>query len=1156
MLSFEQIHTAVKAMLDEIIPISLEDHAGAPIKEQILIKHKATNLTALDAVLQKFLQRSIPQERALIEELKQYLEGIWTKINGTFLSYTALPHDPFTLIHVNLAITIATRTNVTLQTHVSSLKLLIPTLKTTTHFLEGYPDLAPYQDDKEQWILPDVDIFQVLATHIQSDKGEYLIPVRHFVQAFPNGKEEKKDENESIDTRKSLLKRNPYSDMDDVTSFELTPNEIERLQYYSRHTEELTHAESHLAELANNNASFLGHLNRFLDVLYLSSNANQGKEEDAGFVAYSNIIHFNEYYKNSLSKEERAKIPEELRNAIEKLLVLSSNPDKNKEAVKQVETCTYTRRWDIYRKKEKYDALLATIGVQARDQVDALLKKAIDDVENTKSALKDALDQNKLEGADPLGIKHSLLVAYDIQPQFARLEELSLVTSLPPKEITEVLKHQPLREHFNNAIYNSQILISLTLGMSPERLNAMLEMLREELFNRCIRNNYMVFINWLHNLPPQNIKVVVRHYLDEIARIPRMLYLFHTLREEQQQAVLNSGLLNKIDAIFQLSHGEAVSGYQFACQYVKDETIWESMLAAMSQAAWKEFFNQITPAMLQRMLILVRGENVSGFEYVCRYVKDPTTWEMMVSKLNSDILAKLVTARFFNLCATVKNKQIWQVIVDKLGATLLETVFKAESDQQRFYFQHACHHIKDEAIWEIFINKLGHEKLANLLLHANGHRNFSGFQYFCETVKNATIWEHLLKNITFKTLKDAITLQTGTDYGFSRLCSHVQDKAIWQAIVDKLTDSGLYLVLIDMMISPSDSIQITRFQSACHKIQSADIWKVLLEKLSSKHLTSLLLNKVKNVLSGFETACKMLNAEAFEALIGKLPPDELNRVLQYHANGYHLDDKKEIIKRFVDRMRHPGITFTQSPQSTVDWIQSFVYNGESHLFLKKYISQCLKSVNSHTPIGLKQDLNHLMDCIVFDSKETYARDRLLNMSWPFLSLRKMPSRVQINLVRIIQEDIEKLCKNEQEINHLKTIMLTLCLANATNHVCAPILASESLECGQIDERALQIHFSVNALQTKVKTASGFFSRSLLSAQQLQIVAPLLQWSPEEGLASLSAIIATINSSEHRIKNETILSLLADIEKLSKPLDLASSSAVQEREPVLGLGLAS
>jgi hypothetical protein len=559
MLSFQQIYTNVKAATDELNKILPGMGAMTPIKPQILIAHKQKMLNKLTTLFEKHpLADEKSDQSELIQDLRTHLETVWQDINDTLLSYTALPLDSLTRLHVDIANTLAARLNQTAEKPIGALKLLMPTLAGLTDPIEGYPNLAPYQDENDQWVIPEVDILKVLTTHVQSDKGTYLIPIQHLVRAFPEVKEEKqeakheekheeKQEEEAviIDTRNDLLKKNPYGFADDATSYELSKDEIARLQNYSRLTQELTNAEDNLVALTQKDVSLLGYLDRFIKALHLNSKAGTGNEENAGFAAYAAIINFNEYYRHALPETERAKIPKELKDAIDKLLELASNQEKNINAVQNLQTCIFLRRQEINEKKRPYEKLLATIGGA---QVESLLTQAKEQIEHTRVALQTALDKNKLNGADPLGIKRSLLHLYGVKPTFTSLADLILITSLETKEIKELLHDNDIQKSFLNTIKNMNDLMGLSFELTTEKLTAILELTKDALFKKCVGTRPHNFIAWIFELTPEKIEPIVRLNMDAICllylRSGRGLYseLFRVLSQPQGEALLKGGL--------------------------------------------------------------------------------------------------------------------------------------------------------------------------------------------------------------------------------------------------------------------------------------------------------------------------------------------------------------------------------------------------------------------------------------------------------------------------------------------------------------------------------------------------------------------------------------------------------------------------------------
>jgi hypothetical protein len=282
--------------------------------------------------------------------LQAFLAKNWALVNGTMLAYTALPDDGLTDLLCSIAEMVVKYTPKEKSAETSeenpqkkkknkdknktsleqanlwkkwrpqyeakrsnnkpsALKMLMPTLKHTVSESDGdsYPDLDQ------------CDIRWVLENHILIHGGTYLLPASFLLSTCDvNNKPQKKS--------------NPYWDLygDNLIAAEamITKQQLARLQVHSSATDRLVTAYQAYQAATSDQGHFLGQLNALVRSLKFNDVQHRGSENKAGQGVYPAIIRFYNYY-TRLKADKKNSIPLNLKNAIDKLLTLTTDHNKN-----------------------------------------------------------------------------------------------------------------------------------------------------------------------------------------------------------------------------------------------------------------------------------------------------------------------------------------------------------------------------------------------------------------------------------------------------------------------------------------------------------------------------------------------------------------------------------------------------------------------------------------------------------------------------------------------------------------------------------------------------------------------------------------------------------------------------------------------------------
>lgn len=174
------------------------------------------------------------------------------------------------------------------------------------------------------------------------------------------------------------------------------------------------------------------------------------------------------------SREEKQKIPCELRNEIELLLELSRNNEFNKNATENMETCIGTRREKLERLVEHYKNELITIGC-SEHSLASYLKKAEQEVAQRERLFHEALQTKQYIGEDKLPISGQLIKVLDVPLDLKSLATLNALMQLEVEEIKAILSNKEQAAQVVELFISIEDFYYFTLEQPSKKIQALLD---------------------------------------------------------------------------------------------------------------------------------------------------------------------------------------------------------------------------------------------------------------------------------------------------------------------------------------------------------------------------------------------------------------------------------------------------------------------------------------------------------------------------------------------------------------------------------------------------------------------------------------------------------------------------------------------------------
>lgn len=350
------------------------------------------------------------------EERRALFTRNWALTKGTFLCPTALPDRAFVREMCAAAGTI---------------DVLFPEVVTESLDDVNFPNLDS------------LNLFTVCQTHILSDDQRYLLPAKLL--------------------SKTLQDNNPYYDAFEVRgNIKITQDEWHRIEKHSEHTLNYYALQREVENLRSRSDNLWNRLERFCSQLYMNDYQNGGSHVDAGMGIYPEIIKFYEYYRG-ISKSEKARIPSNLKLALDRLGKLSSKKRAhNYNHETETSTCIYLRRNDIVNSMAGCKELLEKIATSGEQ-----VNQEIRDVELLIQRCKASVETADYNGLDHLGLNAGVLATLGVELQFRTLADVEFLHEFNAQQFAWVC-----RDHrdFLNVFRSYEEFFNFTTSLTPEKL--------------------------------------------------------------------------------------------------------------------------------------------------------------------------------------------------------------------------------------------------------------------------------------------------------------------------------------------------------------------------------------------------------------------------------------------------------------------------------------------------------------------------------------------------------------------------------------------------------------------------------------------------------------------------------------------------------------
>ncbi len=466
MISIESIRNKIRLLSESLAaakePNHLQDKVIYFYSKQSLAQLNAL-ITALPSMEPNLLEsQSSPENSLELEmllnttrmQLKEQLCANWHLINGTLLSYTALPDNGITDLFCDIALLIAQSENQSrgpTDTPIGIIELLMPTVAVDSLNSDVYPDLKPSWNEKtHSW--QDVDIKKIIKTYILGEKGLYLVPLKVLNEIDPH-----------TPSKLSNFYYN-YQHHPEETVY-LNDEELRRLKEHSPYTRAVFNTLAECHQYAKSNPNLYGLLKTLSEHMRHNSVKGKGEDNVAGEEVYPAIVNFLEIYQR-FSPEKISRVPETIKKEIAQLKVYGGRYIEATES----DSCTYkggeriSTEIEIPEQKE----VLSQITLNENEG-----KYLLDEKINTFELAKEDMDHflanpQEVDCADELGNDSRLLESLKIEFKITEIQHLNLITA---DEMSILSDKIPIEILFNN----KDIFGTFIIEQTDERIAVFLE---------------------------------------------------------------------------------------------------------------------------------------------------------------------------------------------------------------------------------------------------------------------------------------------------------------------------------------------------------------------------------------------------------------------------------------------------------------------------------------------------------------------------------------------------------------------------------------------------------------------------------------------------------------------------------------------------------
>ncbi len=518
---------------------------------------------------------------------------------------------------------------------------------------------------------------EIFRKHICGEDGKYLLPISLLCLA-------------EQDKYKNLYYDTTETDEDYLANHQfVSKSELERIYNHSALTRELFEAQERYVITTKGSNDLYESLIQLTDSLHFhSAYGVTGRQESAGEGVYAAIIAFNEYYR-ALSPLNKEKIPAEIKNHIETLISLSSDPTKNTNATQVIATCVGDRRSGMLGAMKGMEEQLRAIGQDDASKVE-LIKKSKEEFEAAKSRLARAIEGSLprreagdaaaasvqlYSGIDRLGVKKELLNKLQIELEFNRLADCHLLYSLTVDEIVELIDINKL-DQILNTIATIEDLVVFNVELSEDRLEALLKIAPDRFVKKFLQTPNDL-LAWLISLSAIKVAVMVKAIKTELCTILKSAWNFRSLLKHltlDQRTSVYESLKNDL-AVFMRSARDfcSVLEYLTPAQRAEVYEAFKENLAAIIESGddFNDVLINLTPDQRREVYELLKDKFttiIKSSHHFCLVLKYLTSDQYTeICLLIKDLFASIIKSGFdFHLVLKHLNQEQRTIVYDSL----------------------------------------------------------------------------------------------------------------------------------------------------------------------------------------------------------------------------------------------------------------------------------------------------------------------------------------------------------------------------------------------------------------------------------------------------------------------------------------------------------
>lgn len=428
-------------------------------------------------------------EESLKTSIQRFLATCFDISQHSLVSYTASPNAEATNILVELAETFFPQ---------NPLLALMPTVLQES-FHDSYLNLS------------ELNIRQILKTHILSNNARYLYPVKQILDMPLN---------------ESFSPINPYYDFTQTNdNGYLLQDELQKLIHHSEYTTQLHARKIDYEELLSNQSSLLAKLHALISQLSMNSVGRQGTEQNAGVGVYHALIIFRTSYDN-LSETQKSQIPQGLKMQIELLLSHAFNTEANARA--GIGLCIATHKSYLTNYMRGYETILAQIDTGGNHQ-HHLIEQATSNFNEAKSLLESQFSQNQYTGEEKLGVSRKLIHSLDIEVQLNGLSDLNdIISGFFDTELQEFLSETSIQSQLTGLLWWQASITNLLIDTPEHKLPHVLPAISTHIFGSFFSTSHQLS-QLLEVLSDEKVDILCNTLKPEILRRVSNLHDFLSL---------------------------------------------------------------------------------------------------------------------------------------------------------------------------------------------------------------------------------------------------------------------------------------------------------------------------------------------------------------------------------------------------------------------------------------------------------------------------------------------------------------------------------------------------------------------------------------------------------------------------------------------------